>query len=83
MRSSPFKYYEPRGDVRMPSAQKQPDIRFTVEQIQWLENMYPEITSLKDHDEMVFYAGKRDLINHIKRQSKVVTRHVGTSSSPC
>lgn len=80
MRSSPFKYYEPRGDVRMPSAQKQPDVRFTIQQIEWLERIYPEITALEDHGKMAYNLGQRSVINRIKQQSKVVNRNVSIAS---
>lgn len=80
MRSFPSKYYEPRGDVRMSSAQKQPDIRFTIQQIEWLEKMYPEITALESADKMAYNLGQRSVINRIKIQSKVVNRNVSIAT---
>lgn len=62
----------------MSSAQKQPI--FTIEQIEWLDKMFPETTMLVEHDEMIYHMGKRHVLTVIKEVSKVRTRNVSVQS---
>lgn len=59
----------------MSSAQKIP-VKFTQEQINWLEQMFPEVCSLGDPQEMAHNAGKRFVLSVIRQHAKVETRHV-------
>jgi hypothetical protein len=63
----------------MSSAQKIP-VKFTQEQINWLEQMFPEICHLGDPQGMAFNAGKRFVLSVIRRQAKVETRYVVSGS---
>ena len=60
----------------MSSDQKRSRIVFTQVQIEWLEKLYPEITTLADGPEMLHRAGQRSVLARIKQESNVEVRHV-------
>jgi len=55
-------------------------IRFSQEQIQYLERLFPEQISLGKHDEIVYQRGQRSVLQLIKEQSKVEVRLVPLQS---
>lgn len=55
-------------------------IRFSQEQIQYLERMFPEQISLGKHDEIVYQRGQRSVLQLIKEQNKVEVRLVPIQS---
>lgn len=59
----------------MSSAQKQ-EVRFTQEQIQYLEKLYPEITTQAPYQDVLFRMGQRSVLARIKELSKVEVRLV-------
>lgn len=59
----------------MSSAQKNP-VRFTQDQIEWLERTFPEITATTDKEELLYNAGKRYVLSVIKEHVKVGIRYV-------
>lgn len=60
----------------MSSDQKRNNIVFNQAQIEWLEKLYCEVTSLSTHDELVYRAGQRSVLAKIKQQSSVEVRLV-------
>lgn len=61
----------------MTSAQK---VRFTAEQIQYLEKIFPEQTGLGKHDDIVYQRGQRSVLQYIKEQCRVEVRLVPIQS---
>jgi len=55
-------------------------IRFTQEQIQYLERLFPEQVGLGKHDEIVYQRGQRSVLQLIKEQNKVEVRLVPLQS---
>lgn len=60
----------------MSSDQKRNRIVFQQEQIEWLERIFPEISSLAEPLEMAHRAGQRAVLARIKQESNVEVRHV-------
>lgn len=64
----------------MSSDQKRNRIVFTQEQIQWLERLYPEITSNDSPEDLRYRAGQRSVLSRIKQESRVEVRLVPVRS---
>jgi hypothetical protein len=60
----------------MSSDQKRIRIPFTQAQIEWLERLYPEVTSQSTEQEMLYRAGQRSVLSRIKQESQVEVRLV-------
>lgn len=63
----------------MSSDQKRQRVMFSQAQIDWLERIYPEVTSLDKHDELVYRQGQRSVLARIKQESQVEVRIVPTN----
>lgn len=60
----------------MSSDQKRNRIVFQPAQLEWLEKLFPEVTSLMNHDELVYRQGQRSVLSRIKSESNVEVRLV-------
>lgn len=63
----------------MSSDQK---VTFTREQIEWLENQFPESLWEENANDMFRKAGQRSVLARIKQISRVETRYVPVHSIP-
>ena len=53
------------------------DVRFTIEQVMYLERMFPEITmSGSGYGELQYNAGQRNVLNHIRGKAKARLQYV-------
>lgn len=41
-------------------------VRFTRKQVEYLEKLYPEITSLRSHEEMAYSMGQRSVVVQLR-----------------
>lgn len=60
----------------MSSDQKRNRIVFQQEQIEWLERIFQEVSSLAEPLEMAHRAGQRSVLARIKQESQVEVRYV-------
>jgi hypothetical protein len=58
------------------SSSTKPTIRFTQEQIEWLEKEFPERSDKQPADEIQYQRGQRSVLSRIKQQCRVEQRLV-------